>query len=91
MKTIIKSRSKIRTIEAESKDNLKILKDEYKLLNTLLYKNHNRFRNDKGYKTLRMIEKSLQKFLDAPFHTALLDLLQFIPDSPLQTNVHLPT
>merc|ERR1719270_1992052 len=38
-----------------------------------------------------MIEKSLQKFLRAPFHTALPDLLQFIPDSPLQTNVHLPT
>jgi len=91
MKTIIKSRTKIRSIEVESKDNIKILKDEFKLLHTLLYKNHNRFRNDKGYKTLRMIEKSLQKFLGAQFHSVLPDLLQFIPDSPLQTNVHLPT
>jgi len=91
MRTIIKSRTWIRTIEVESKDNIKILKDEFNLLHTLLYKNHNRFRNDKGYKTLRMIEKSLQKFLGAPFHSVLSDLLQFIPDSPLQTNVHLPT
>jgi len=91
MKTIIKSRTKIRTTDVESKENIKILKEEAKLLNTILYKNHNRFRNDKGYKTLRMIEKSLQKFLEYPFHTSLPDLLQFIPDSPLQTNVHLPT
>jgi len=91
MKIIIKSRTKIRTTEVESKENIKILKEEAKLLNTILYKNHNRFRNDKGYKTLRMIEKSLQKFLYSPFHTSLPDLLQFIPDSPLQTNVHLPT
>ena len=91
MKIIIKSRTKIKSTDVESKENIKIIKDEAKLLNTLLYKNHNRFRNDKGYKTLRMVEKSLQKFLDSPFHTTLPDLLQFIPDSPLQTNVHLPT
>merc|ERR1711983_272940 len=91
MKIIIKSRTKIKATEAENKENIKILKDEAKLLSTLLYKNHNRFRNDKGYKTLRMVEKSLQKFLESPFHTTLPDFLQFIPDSPLQTNVHLPT
>jgi len=91
MKIIIKSRTKIKSTEVESKENIKILKEEAKLLNTILYKNHNRFRNDKGYKTLKMIDKSLQKFFDSPIHTTLPDLLQFIPDSPVQINVHLPT
>ena len=90
LKAVIKSRTRIRSSEADNKKDIKILTEELKLLNTVLFKNHNRFRNDKGYKTLRMVEKSLQKFLISPIHTTLPDLLQFVPDT-LQTSVHLPT
>ena len=51
-------------------------------MRTPLYKNHNRFRNDKVYKDLRMLEKTLQKFLNHKFLKSLTDFFGFIPNSP---------
>ena len=83
-----KARSKIEDID----DDLNTLADEFKLLSHILYKNHNRFRNDKGYKDLRMLEKTLQKFLNHKFLKSLTDFLGFIPDSPSShLKTYLPT
>ena len=91
MKNVIKSRTKIKTAQADMEQDFEVLQEELKLLNTVLYKNHNRFRNDKGYKTLRMLEKSVQKLLGSNVKSITDDFLGFIPDSPIQSNLHLPT
>ena len=91
MKNVIKSRTKIKTAQADMEQDFEVLQEELKLLNTVLYKNHNRFRNDKGYKTLRMLEKSVQKLQGSNVKSITDDFLGFIPDSPVQSNLHLPT
>ena len=37
---------------------VKLLKEESQLLDRILYKNHNRFRNDRGYKAIQILQKS---------------------------------
>ena len=77
----------------EIETSLGILAPELKLFSHILYKNHNRFRNDKGYKDLRMLEKSLKKFINHNFMKSLVNFLGFIPDSSSSTStkVYLPT
>jgi len=91
MKTVIKWRTRIRMVITELKDGLLQLEEELKLLTTLLYKNHNRFRNDKGYKTLRMLEKSCLRLCDNDLTNSVTDFLSFIPDSSASNNLCLPT
>jgi len=91
LKAIITSRTIVRNNLSEAKEVLPKLVEESKLMTTFLYKNHNRFRNDKGYKLTRMVEKSVQKVLKFPLVPLAEDLLQFIPDSPHQMDIHLPT
>jgi len=91
MKAVITSRSRTKSALKEFSDNTSKLTEELKLLNTLLYKNRNRFRNDKGYKTMRMVEKTVEKLLNIPLTTVLEDFLQFIPMSPQEARVQLPT
>eukprot|EP00090_Calanus_glacialis_P014103 TRINITY_DN22753_c0_g1_i1.p1 TRINITY_DN22753_c0_g1~~TRINITY_DN22753_c0_g1_i1.p1 ORF type:complete len:390 (+),score=108.14 TRINITY_DN22753_c0_g1_i1:37-1170(+) len=82
LRKIIRAKWKARSKTEDIEDDLGTLADEFKLLSHILYKNHNRFRNDKGYKDLRMLEKTLQKFLNHKFLKNLIDFLGFIPDSP---------
>ena len=91
LKAVITSRSRTKSAFKEFCDNTSKLTEELKLLNTLLYKNRNRFRNDKGYKTMRMVEKTVEKLLKIPLTTVLEDFLQFIPMSPQEARVQLPT
>jgi len=53
---------------------MRLMSFEKKLLSRLLYKHHNRFRNDRGYKALRILEKSVMK-LESGFPEHLLDNL----------------
>jgi len=77
----------------EIENSLNKLAPELKLFSHILYKNHNRFRNDKGYKDLRMLEKSLQKLMNHHFMNSLENYLGFIPESSSSTivKVYLPT
>lgn len=85
-------KSKIRNKFGQIENSLKILSAELNLFSHILYKNHNRFRNDKGYKDLRMLEKSLQKFIKHEFLKSLVNFLGFIPDSSTQNiKIFLPT
>ena len=45
------------------KADLQIVLEEEVLLNQVLYKIHNRFHNDRGYKDLRMFDKTVRKLL----------------------------
>lgn len=91
LKTVIKWRTRVRMVLVEVKQDLSSMEEEVKLLTTNLYKNHNRFRNDKGYKTLRMLEKSCSRLLDSQMPTIVTDFIQFLPDSPMNSNLCLPT
>jgi len=90
---LIEIKRKLKNKFGEIEDSLSILASELKLFSHMLFKNHNRFRNDKGYKDLRMLEKSLQKFMNHDFMKSLENFLGFIPDSSSSTiiNVYLPT
>jgi len=59
-----------------------LIKEELSLLSRLLYKGHNRFRNDKGYKDLRILEKSLLKLLNFDIPNRVRMYFSFIPDFP---------
>lgn len=74
----------------EEVSGLKTLKEEFTLLNQILYKIHNRFHNDKGYKDLRMYEKSMKKFLNHNFVEAIDRIISFLPNTP-STPVSFPT
>jgi len=92
LKKIIRAKWKIKSKFDDAEKDLGIVVEELKLLSQILYKNHNRFRNDKGYKDLRMLEKSLLKSLNHKFMKSLTAFLEFIPDSPsLQLKCYLPT
>jgi len=90
---LIGIKRKLKNKFGEIEDGLNILASELKLFSHMLFKNHNRFRNDKGYKDLRMLEKSLQKFMNHDFMKSLKNFLGFIPDSSSSTiiKVYLPT
>lgn len=93
VKSLILCRRKIRSFHPKIFELTKLLEVESKLLDTFLYKNHNRFRNDKGYKTARMVQKTLRKMLDVPFPEKMLDFLQFVPICSCQQSlpIRLPT
>ncbi len=57
-KVVIGANSHVKQRLADLRADLAVLEFELKLLSRLLYKLHNRFRNDRGYKALRMLEKS---------------------------------
>ena len=61
---IIRNINKIKPKLGFCDKDIATLKFELKLLTQILYKNHNRFHNDKGYKDLRMLEKSVKKLVD---------------------------
>ena len=61
------------------KADLQIILEEEVLLNQVLYKIHNRFHNDRGYKDLRMFDKTVQKLLAHHYVQKLEDLLSFLP------------
>ena len=89
LKAIVKCRSKVKDHQPEMAELTKTLQDESKLLDAFLYKNHNRFRNDKGYRTAKMLDKTLKKLLDLPYLEKLTDFLQFVPSH--QQTTRLPT
>ena len=85
---IIRAKGNARSKFEEAECDLGIVSEELKLFSKILYKNHNRFRNDNGYKDLRMLEKSLQKFSNHKF----LKGLQISSDSFLTPpSAHLKT
>ncbi len=57
-KVVISANSHVKRRLADLRADLSVLEFELKLLSQLLYKLHNRFRNDRGYKALRILEKS---------------------------------
>ncbi len=57
-KVVITANSHVKRRLAGLRADLAVLEFELQLLSRLLYKLHNRFRNDRGYKALRMLEKS---------------------------------
>ncbi len=57
-KVVISANSHVKQRLADLRADLAVLEFECKLLSRLLYKLHNRFRNDRGYKALRILEKS---------------------------------
>jgi hypothetical protein len=57
-KIVISANSHVKRRLADLRADLAVLEFELQLLSRLLYKLHNRFRNDRGYKALRMLEKS---------------------------------
>ena len=86
---IIKQRWKLKDGSDEFKMDLAGLEDERSLLSRVLYKNHNRFHNDPGYKDLRLLEKSLLKLLAHNFSRSTSTFLTYLPASPSSTQ--LPT
>jgi len=91
LKCIVKSRNKIKSSQPDIVELYKSLKVESELLDTFLYKNHNRFRNDKGYRTAKMLDKTLKKLLGLPFTEKMIDFLEFVPSHWGQQSVRLPT
>jgi len=90
LRRLIGIKSKIKRKFDDINKDLDILSSEFKLFSHILYKNHNRFRNDKGYKDLRMLEKSLKKFLNHKFSNNIVNFLGFIPDFSA-SKTYLPT
>lgn len=91
LKSIVKSRNKIKSFQPNIVELSKSLGVESELLDTFLYKNHNRFRNDKGYRTAKMLDKTLKKMLDLSFTEKIIDFLEFVPSYWGQQSVRLPT
>ena len=77
---IIKQRWKLKDGSDEFKMDLAGLEDERSLLSRVLYKNHNRFHNDPGYKDLRLLEKSLLKLLAHNFSRSISTFLTYLPN-----------
>ena len=91
LKCIVKSRNRIKSFQPDIAELSKSLSAESELLDTFLYKNHNRFRNDKGYRTAKMLDKTLKKMLDLSFTEKMTDFLEFVPSHWGQQSVRLPT
>ena len=58
IKAIITANNGVKRVLTDLRAELVVLEFEVKLLRQLLFKLHNRFRNDRGYKALRILEKS---------------------------------
>jgi hypothetical protein len=57
-KAIITANTGLKRLLVEINSQLSVIEFELKLLRQLLYKLHNRFHNDRGYKAMRILEKS---------------------------------
>jgi hypothetical protein len=90
-KSITRLRWRVKRPIGGVKDDLQIIREEAVLLNQLLYKIHNRFRNDKGYKDLRILDRTVRKFLAHDFLRSVEGLLTFLPTSDTTTPSGLPT
>jgi len=77
-KLVILRSSSFKILEA-IKVELSDLNEEYTLFVRFLSRIHNRFRNDKGYKDLRMVEKTLRKFLMHDFLGIVEEYTNFLP------------
>lgn len=88
-KRIIQLRWKLKDSLEGFEGDLAILNEEGNLLSQVLYKIHNRFHNDPGYKDLRMLEKSTKKFLGHNFLRSSNTFLSYLP--PSTSSSQLPT
>jgi len=79
VKEIIRNNSSIKSIIQEMSEGVKLLKEESQLLDRILYKNHNRFRNDRGYKAIQILQKSVLRLLDQLSLSALSELSSVLP------------
>lgn len=82
IKRIVQLRWQIRDALEGVDGNLSRFNEELNLLSQVLYKIHNRFHNDPGYRDLRMLEKSTKKFLGHNFLRSSNTFLSYLPSSP---------
>jgi len=82
IKRIIQLRWKLRDTLEGVEGDLSRFNEEGTLLSQVLYKIHNRFHNDPGYRDLRMLEKSAKKFLGHNFLRSSNTFLSYLPSSP---------
>ena len=82
IKRIIQLRWKLRDTLEGVEGNLSRFNEEGTLLSQVLYKIHNRFHNDPGYRDLRMLEKTIKKFLGHNFLRSSNTFLSYLPSSP---------
>jgi len=89
IKRIIQLRWKLKDALEGFDGDLSRFNEEGNLLAQVLYKIHNRFHNDPGYKDLRMLEKSAKKLLRHNFMRSLNTFISYLPASA--TSSQLPT
>ena len=77
-RTLARERWRAKDALVEMREDLCVLGQELKLLSQVLYKIHNRFRNDKGYKDLRMLEKSVRRLQGLDFPRVVEGFLSFL-------------
>jgi len=82
IKRIIQLRWKLKDALEGFDRHLNRFNEEGSLLCQVLYKIHNRFHNDPGYRDLRMLEKSVKKFLGYNFLRCVNTFLDYLPSSP---------
>jgi len=82
VKRIIQLRWQLRDALEGVDGDLSRLNEEENLLSQFLYKIHNRFHNDPGYRDLRMLEKSTKKFLGHNFLRSSNTYISYLPSSP---------
>lgn len=91
LRDIIRSVNIIKPKLSSCETDITTLQFELKFLSQILYKNHNRFHNDKGYKDLRMLEKSVTKLLNFNFLRTVNNFLSLIPViASVSLSVYLP-
>lgn len=81
IKRIIQLRWKLKDALEGFDSHLNRFNEEGSLLCQVLYKIHNRFHNDPGYRDLRMLEKSVKKFLGHNFLRCVNTFLSYLPSS----------
>jgi len=79
LKKMIKKHTEFKRERTTSDEGLKLLETELRFLERILFKNHNRFRNDRGYKALRILQKSVSKLLTNFPTNALNNLSTLMP------------
>jgi len=89
IKRIVQLRWKLKDALEGFDGDLTRFNEEGNLLSQVLYKIHNRFHNDPGYRDLRMLEKSAKKLLCHNVLRSLNTFLSYLPSSP--TSSQLPT
>ena len=65
------------------------------VINVTIYKNHNRFRNDKGFKGLKMLQKTYKKLKSVRFEQCIQIFMESLPlasdlMSNSKSNIYLP-